>query len=90
MSHWTIEFNSKARKDFKKLDKQSAQAIEKYLDNRVLSASHPKDLGKPLALNYKGLWRYRVDKFRIICRIEDHKLVVLVVKIGSRDEVYEE
>jgi len=90
VTRWTIEFNSKARKDLRKLDKQSADAIERYLDNRVLKASHPKDLGKALALNYKGLWRYRVEKFRIICRIEDHKLVVLVVKIGSRDEVYDD
>jgi len=47
-------------------------------------------LGKALRGNKKGLWRYRVDKFRIICKLEEDKLVILVVKIAKRDVVYED
>ena len=56
----------------------------------VLKQNHPKQLGKVLTGNKKGLWRYRVDKFRIICKIEENILTVLVLKIAIRDVVYQD
>jgi mRNA interferase RelE/StbE len=49
---------------------------------------HPKLSGKALGANKKGLWRYRMDKFRIICKLEEEALVILVIKIAKRDVVY--
>ena len=57
---------------------------------RVLGLEHPKLFGKALRNNKKGLWRYRVDKFRIICKLEEDKLIILVVAIAKRDVVYED
>jgi mRNA interferase RelE/StbE len=55
-----------------------------------LKLNHPKESGKALSPNKKGLWRYRVDKFRILCKLEENNLVILVLKIAKRDVVYED
>ena len=88
MAYWTIEFTEKADRNLEKLDYASAKIIQHYLNNKILQLEHPRQLGKALRDNLKGLWRYRVDKFRIICKIKDDQLIVLVIKIGKRDEIY--
>jgi mRNA interferase RelE/StbE len=88
--YWKIKFKSKAEKQLNNLDKQSKQKIQTYLNERILKLNHPKESGKALSRNKKGLWRYRVDKFRILCKLEENNLVILVVKIAKRDVVYED
>ena len=90
MAYWKIEFDIKAEKQFYKLNKQSQNQLQTYLNKKILKLEHPKLSGKALSGNKKGLWRYRIDKFRIICEIQEDKLIILVVKIGKRDEVYYE
>ena len=87
---WKIRYNSLADKDLEKLNPQFRKIIKNYLDDRVLKLEHPKQLGKALSGKKKGLWRYRVEKFRIICKIEEDKLIILVVKVAKRDVVYED
>ena len=87
---WKIRYNPIADKDLGKLDPQSRKIIKAYLDDKVSKLSHPKQLGKPLRHGFRGLWRYRVDKFRILCKLEEDKLIILVVKIAKRDVVYED
>ena len=89
MGCWKVEFGSEATKEFSKLNKDSQGLIQTYL-NKILKLKHPKDLGKVLRHNLKGCWRYRVDKFRVICEIQEDKLVILVIKIGKRDKIYED
>ena len=86
---WVVEFDVQAAKEFKKLSPDLKRSIIDYLTNKVLKSNHPKDLGKALKYGYIGLWRYRVEKHRIICHIEEDKMIVLVLKIGKRDSVYE-
>ena len=90
MVYWKIEFDTKAQKQFDKLDKQSQKKVQSYLNKDILNLEHPKLFGKSLRNNKKGLWRYRVDKFRIICKLEEDKLIILVVAIAKRDVVYED
>ncbi len=85
---WKVEFDYNAAKEFKKLDKQSQILISSYLKNKVSSADNPRNLGKPLRYEFSGLWRYRVKKFRIICSIEEDKLIILVLKLDTRDYIY--
>jgi mRNA interferase RelE/StbE len=85
---WKVEFDLKAAKEFKKLDRPSQELISGYLKNKVLKSTHPKDLSKPMKYDYAGLWRYRIGKYRVICIIEEELLVVLVLRVAIRDEVY--
>jgi mRNA interferase RelE/StbE len=54
----------------------------------VSSCSYPRQRGKALTANLSGLWRYRVGDYRVICQIEDERLVVLVVGLSHRRDVY--
>lgn len=86
--NYSINYSDTARKALKKLDRQSAQRILDYMDERVATAEDPRSLGKPLKGTLADLWRYRVGDYRILCHIHDGELQVLVLKIGNRREVY--
>lgn len=83
-----IELNDRAKKDFAKLDKHIQIQIFKKL-KFIESLNDPKDDGKPLAGNLLGLWRYRSGDYRILAQILDDKLIILVVKISHRKNVYD-
>ncbi len=88
--NWTVEFDDRARRELRKLDSGIQQAILNYLRNRIAGPGDPRRFGKPLRRNLAGLWRYPVDDYRLICRIEDDRVVVLVLQVGHRREIYEE
>jgi mRNA interferase RelE/StbE len=87
---WQIKFKGKSKKQLDKLDKESRDKILKYLYKTVSNLQHPNQLGKALRNNLKGCWRYRVNKFRIICELQEGELIVLVLKVAQRDIVYED
>ncbi|MCC6068784.1 type II toxin-antitoxin system RelE/ParE family toxin [Ferrovum sp. PN-J185] len=86
---WIIKYTESSSKQLKKLDKQTALRILDYMDERVAVLDDPRALGK----NLKGpkigeYWRYRVGDIRVICNILDGQMMVLVIEIGNRREVY--
>jgi mRNA interferase RelE/StbE len=86
---WKIEFSEPAVRELNKLDPQNSQRILKFLLERVAKLDDPRSIGKALqGPRFGELWRYRVGDFRIICRMEDEKLVVLVIRIGHRKDIY--
>jgi len=85
---WTIEYAESVQKTVRKLDAQERQRIRGFLEERVAKLGDPRSTGKALSGSLAGLWRYRVGDYRIIARIEDDRLVVLVVGIGHRKDVY--
>lgn len=86
---WTIDFDDKAIKNLQKIGKTEAARIRDFLHTRIKPIDNPRQLGRALeGQKFNHLWRYRVGDYRIICDIQDQKLVVLVVEIGHRREVY--
>lgn len=85
---WVYRFDQRALKELKKLDRQAQTQIIAYLDGRVAGDEDPRRSGKPLRANLAGLWRYRVGDFRILCQITDAELVVLVIAVGNRKNIY--
>lgn len=85
---WTIEFDESAARELRRLDKQIQREILNYFRQRIATDEDPRRFGKPLARELTGLWRYRVRDYRMICNIEDDKLVVLVVRVSHRKDVY--
>ena len=86
---WTIEWDERAVRDAKKLGHDARRRILAYLRERVATDKDPRRLGKPLLADKAGLWRYRVGDYRVVCRIEDDRVVVLVLAVGHRSKVYE-
>jgi mRNA interferase RelE/StbE len=87
---WTVEFDDRARRELRKLDPKIQQTILRYLRERIAGREDPRQFGKPLRMNLAGLWRYRVGDYRLICRLEENRLLVLVLQVGHRREVYED
>jgi mRNA interferase RelE/StbE len=85
---WKIEFDPAALKELSKLDKPVEQRILRFLRERVARLDDPRQIGASLEGALSGLWKYRVGDYRIICSLEDARLVVLVLRIGHRREVY--
>ncbi len=85
---WRIEFDARALDDLRKLGTTPRVRILRFLEERVACAEDPRQLGKALSGDKTGFWRYRVGDYRILVRIEDQRLLVLVIAIGHRQEVY--
>lgn len=85
---WTIKYLDSLKKQVKKIDPQARHDIRSYLEQRVAQLDNPRTLSQPLSANLTGLWRYRVGNYRIICEIQDQEMIVLVVRVGHRKQVY--
>ena len=86
---WQIEFAEAAKKELSKLDPQVARKVTQFLRSRLQTQKNPRSLGQALKGSELGdFWKYRIGDIRIIASIEDHRLVILVVRIGNRREVY--
>jgi mRNA interferase RelE/StbE len=86
---WAYRFDERALKELKKLGRPAQKEILAYLDKRVAGKEDPRRFGKALHANLAGLWRYRVGDYRILCHIRDAQLLVLVISVGHRKNVYE-
>ena len=84
---WKIDFTEEADKQLLSLDKTTRERIRAYVKD-LGKLSNPRLRGEPLTGNLSAFWKYRVGKYRLICRVHDEELTVLVVKIGKRDKVY--
>ena len=85
---WRIEWDERAVKDLKRLDRQARRRILQFMAERVETGSNPRAAGRALRGPLGEFWRYRVGPYRIVCRIEDDRLVVLVVRVAHRREAY--
>jgi mRNA interferase RelE/StbE len=84
---WQIEWDDRARKELRSLDFPIQKKILSYLRERA--TDNPHNFGRGLVGDKSGLWRYRVEDYRIVCRLEEHRLVVLVLAVGHRKEIYD-
>ena len=85
---WTVEIDSFAGKQLRKLDRSVQKRILDWLADRIEGCKNPRHFGEPLRGTLTGLWRYRVGEYRIICEIQDAKLVVVALAVGYRRRIY--
>lgn len=83
MSGWSVRFDERAAKQLFKLGAVERKRIRSFVEERLLRTNDPRTLGKALAGTMGDLWSYRVGDYRILAKIEDDVLVVLVVEIGT-------
>jgi mRNA interferase RelE/StbE len=85
---WRIEITRTAERQIMKLDRAAQRSIQRFLRDRLSPADNPRQWGKPLQGEKRGLWRYRVGDYRLICDIQDEQITVLVLEVGHRKNVY--
>ena len=83
-----IRFTKRAEKDLAGMDKPVAKDLVNFLENHISVLANPRDEGRALSGRWRGYWRYRFGKYRIICEIVDEELMIVIIKIGLRDSVY--
>ncbi|WP_449402581.1 type II toxin-antitoxin system RelE family toxin [Exiguobacterium artemiae] len=88
MTAYTIEFERGAQKSLKKMDPQQARIIMSWIKKNLVGTDDPRRHGKGLVSNRSGEWRYRIGDYRLIADIQDEKVVILILEIGHRRDIY--
>lgn len=86
--NYRVEFTELAKKQIKKLDKHTASLLLGWIRKNLDGCADPRQHGKGLTANRSGQWRYRVGDYRLIADIQDDRIVILVLSIGHRREIY--
>ncbi len=87
---YTVEWSERARKQLKKLNKSIAELIVRWVYKNLDDCENPYIHGKGLTANRSGQWRYRVGDYRLICDIDNNKLIICIIELGHRKNVYED
>lgn len=86
---WRIEFDPRALDELKRLDKTAQARIIKTVRERIAPLENPRILGQALRGEELGrYWKYRIGDYRLICDIQDETVLILVLRVGHRKEVY--
>ena len=86
---YKVEYLPQVFKTLEKMDKFTKRIIVEWIEKNLVDCENPRLFGKPLSANSAGQWRYRVGDYRILAKIEDEKLIILVIAVGHRREIYE-
>ena len=86
---YRIETTAKFDREFKKLERYTQKMIKAWIEKNLEGCADPRAHGKAMTANRKGQWRYRIGDYRLICMIEDDRLVILTLSVGHRREIYE-
>lgn len=84
---YKVVYLDQIEQDLKKLDKSTAKKILVRIETYL--ASDPKELGKPLKGEFQGYWRYRWGDYRVIYKISEREILILVLRISHRKDVYD-
>ena len=90
MKKYTVEYTKRAIKQLKKLDKQTSALILGWIEKNLVDCDNPRQFGKGLTANRKGEWRYRIGDYRLVADIQDDKIVILILNIGHRRDIYKD
>ena len=85
---WKISFTKSAVKELSKLDRETARLIVRFMEEKIAGSSDARRYGHALAGDQKGRWRYRIGDYRVLCELRDHELLVVVITLGHRKEIY--
>lgn len=85
---YSVEFTSEAKKQIKKLDNYEAILILSWIHKNIEGCMDPRAHGKALTAQFKECWRYRVGNYRLIAKIEDERILILILSIGHRRDIY--
>lgn len=85
---YRVETTARFDKEFKKLDHYTQRIVKSWIEKNLINCKDPRAQGKGLTANRSGQWRYRIGDYRMICLIEDNRLVILALTIGHRSNIY--
>ena len=84
MTGYRVEYSKRATRELKKLDRYTRQMIYSWISKNLVGCEDPRRRGKGLTADRRGQWRYRIGDYRLICHINDNKLIILALSVGHR------
>ena len=88
MKTYTVNYSPNAEKIIEKMDNSVKSRIKNWIDKYLVGCENPRYKGRALTGNLAGYWRYRVGDYRIIAEIQDEKVVILVINVDKRNDIY--
>lgn len=88
MKNFSVEYDDKVKKKLEKMDAPVRERILAWVKNNLEGCENPRRRGKPLEGKLSGYWRYRVGDYRLIADIQDDKVIILVVNVDKRNDIY--
>lgn len=86
---YIVKYDKKVEKQLKKMDRFQARILFDWIENNLLGTDNPRKFGKALTNNRSGEWRYRVGNYRILAIIKDDELIISIIEVGHRKEIYQ-
>lgn len=86
--NYKVEYTARAVNELKKLDKPTRALIFGWIEKNLVGCEDPRRHGKALTANHRGQWRYRIGDYRLIADIQDDRILILIMTIGHRRDVY--
>ena len=86
---FTVETTARCDKEFRKLDRYTQRMLKAWIDRHLDGCEDPRAIGKGLTANRSGQWRYRIGDYRLICQIDDGRLIILALTVGHRRDIYD-
>lgn len=86
---YTVRFSDVALKKLKKMDRYQASLLVGWIEKNLMGTVDPRVQGKSLVANHKGKWRYRVGDYRILALIEDEEILITIIDVGHRKDIYD-
>jgi len=83
---YKVVYLDSVEEDLKKLDKPTVKKILNRIETYL--AQNPKELGKPLKGEFQGYWRYRWGDYRVIYKIAEREILIIILRISNRKDVY--
>lgn len=88
MNKWKVYTSNRFEEVFKKLDNSVQKQLKRWITTHLINVEDPMSFGKPLVGKYRGYWRYRIGDYRLIVEIQNDKLIIIMISIGHRKEIY--
>ena len=85
---YQVIYEKEAVKQLKKLDKSQSKILISWIERNLKDTENPRKHGKSLKGNLNEYWRYRIGKYRIITRIDDDKIIINIISVGHRSNIY--
>ncbi|MDO4619036.1 MAG: type II toxin-antitoxin system RelE/ParE family toxin [Lachnospiraceae bacterium] len=84
---YSVATTDRFDKEFKKLDRYTQRMIKAWIEKNLIGCENPRIHGKGLTANRSGQWRYRIGDYRLLCEIEDDRLIIVALTVGHRKDV---
>ncbi len=86
---YRVEITPRFEREFRKLDHYTMKMIKAWIEKHLVDCADPRAHGKALVADRRGQWRYRIGDYRLICEIQDERLIILAMSVGHRREIYD-